>query len=84
MEPNPNCIPLDGECTDDQNGCCNPAGNVVCKGNRWYRQCQLSHPPLIIYIVLNVLFVLLADGYSLINTQYPVEDIIIITVYENI
>lgn len=41
MEPNPNCIPLDGECTNDRQGCCDPLGTVSCNGNRWYRQCQL-------------------------------------------
>ena len=42
QEPNPNCIPLDGECTNDVNGCCNPVGTVRCKGNKWYKQCQLK------------------------------------------
>mmetsp|Transcript_28535 Transcript_28535/g.61323 ORF Transcript_28535/g.61323 Transcript_28535/m.61323 type:complete len:465 (-) Transcript_28535:226-1620(-) len=40
MEPNPNCIPLYGECTGDRQGCCNPLGNLRCNGGRWYRQCQ--------------------------------------------
>lgn len=41
MQPNANCIPLDGACTSNKHGCCNPLGNVSCNGNRWYRQCQL-------------------------------------------
>mmetsp|Transcript_12478 Transcript_12478/g.19741 ORF Transcript_12478/g.19741 Transcript_12478/m.19741 type:complete len:406 (-) Transcript_12478:252-1469(-) len=40
MEPNPNCIPIYGECTGDRQGCCNPLGNVRCNGDRWYSQCQ--------------------------------------------
>ena len=40
MEPNPNCIPLYGECTDNGRGCCNPLRTVSCNGGKWYRQCQ--------------------------------------------
>ena len=36
------CIPRDGACTNDVDGCCNESvglSSLECSGNQWYRQC---------------------------------------------
>ena len=42
------CIPRDGACTNDVDGCCNEGvgySSLECNGNEWYRQCVTALNP---------------------------------------